>query len=79
MHKNAKDAIDEYNRKVEAGEIERAKAKDPIEKAKANPKSLRAAINAKCWDCSGYIRKEVINCPADDCPLWGVRPWVPKV
>lgn len=26
---------------------------DPIEKAKANPTSLRMAINAKCWDCVG--------------------------
>ena len=26
---------------------------DPIERARRNPTSLRLAITAKCWDCSG--------------------------
>lgn len=33
--------------KREAGELERL---DPIEKSHRNPKSLRLAINGKCWD-----------------------------
>lgn len=27
--------------------------RDPIEHARDDPKSLRKAINAKCWDCVG--------------------------
>jgi hypothetical protein len=48
---------------------------DPIAKAKANPKSLRAAINAKCFDCCCDQYKQVTHCLAIDCPLWNVRPW----
>lgn len=48
---------------------------DPIEKAKANPKSLRAAINAKCWDCSCGQRIEIRECPISACPLYGLRPY----
>ena len=40
-----------YLEKLKSGEIEKL---DPIQKAKANPKSLRAAINAKCFECSCY-------------------------
>ena len=50
---------------------------DPITKAKQNPKSLRFAINAKCYDCSCYQRNEVKHCTATDCSLHGVRPWQP--
>lgn len=60
-----------------AGEVVR---KDPIEKARENPKSLRLAINAKCYDCIGAgadpsPRKEIGQCPCQDCPLWPVRPF----
>ena len=72
------DALKEYNRKVAAGEITRASARTPAEKAKAYPKSLRAAINAKCWDCCGFQRKEVTLCEITDCSLWIHRPWQPK-
>lgn len=48
---------------------------NPIDKSAANPKSLRLAINAKCWDCSNYQREEVINCTVVSCPLHKVRPW----
>lgn len=53
---------------------------DPIEKARNNPKSLRLAINAKCWDCVGagsdpHPRKEIGNCVMTDCPLYPVRPY----
>lgn len=68
----------EYNRKIKAGEIPKPKFKTPLEKAKANPKSLRAALNAECWVCSGYQRHEVTICEIKDCPLWKLRPWQPK-
>ena len=44
------------------------------------PRSLRAAIDAKCRDCGGqeggarYWRVHVSACPVTDCPLWAVRP-----
>lgn len=48
---------------------------DPIEKARRNPQSLRAAINAKCWDCSCAQRVEIRRCPVTDCPLHHLRPY----
>ena len=69
------DALKEYQGKVKAGEIERPTILDPIEKAKANPKSLRMAINGKCYDCCCESRAEVKHCTATGCTLWNVRPW----
>jgi hypothetical protein len=53
---------------------------DPIEKAKKNPKSWRAAITAKCFDCEGRnadtgLRWRIGNCTIPDCPLYGFRPY----
>jgi hypothetical protein len=61
----------------EGGKMER---KDPIQKAKENPKSRTLAINAKCWDCQGAgenpgTRWLIGNCPCSDCPLFSVRPF----
>lgn len=62
----------------EAGEkIERL---DPIEKAARNPKSLRLAINAKCWDCVGgpadpAPRRRIGECAQTRCSLHPVRPY----
>lgn len=52
----------------------------PIEKAKRNPKSLRCAINGKCWDCIGAgadpnPRGAIRECAILDCTLWPVRPY----
>lgn len=54
--------------------------KDPIQKAKENPESLRLAINAKCWECIGAghdpnPRAEIKNCLCVDCPLYPLRPY----
>ena len=56
------------------------KCYDPIERAKRNPKSLRAAIDAKCWDCEGGDADpaphwRIGNCVCPDCPLYPVRPY----
>ena len=48
---------------------------DPMQKAAANPRSMRRAINAKCYDCSCFQKIEVKLCPSKDCPLWNLRPW----
>lgn len=53
---------------------------DPIEKAKKKPKSLRLAVNAKCWDCVGGTsdpgpRGRIRDCTVTRCPLHPVRPY----
>jgi len=50
----------------------------PVEKAHANPKSLRAAINGKCWDCTCGQRLEIARCEITDCTLHAVRPYKPR-
>lgn len=72
------DALKEYQRKIAAGEIERSASKNPAEKALANPKSMRAAINAKCYDCTGQQINEIRLCEMTDCPLYKFRPYQPK-
>lgn len=54
--------------------------KNPIEKARENPTSLRKAINGKCWDCIGAgqdpnPRRAIRKCVIKDCTLWPVRPF----
>lgn len=56
------------------------KTYDPMERALKNPTSLRAAIDAKCWDCQGRDsdpapRWRIGNCEMPDCPLYPVRPY----
>ena len=51
---------------------------NPIEKAKQNPKSMRLAINAFCYECMGFAkswRTDVRDCTAPNCPLYGFRPY----
>ena len=51
---------------------------NPLEKAKQNPKSMRLAINAFCYECMGYAkswRTDVRDCTAKNCPLFGFRPY----
>lgn len=53
---------------------------NPIEKSKREPKSLRLAITALCYDCVGAemadnYRQEVKNCTVKRCPVYHVRPW----
>ena len=52
--------------------------KNPLEKLQENPKSLRLAINAKCWDCSNFQREQIANCHLTKCGLWHVRPYQKK-
>ena len=53
--------------------------RDPMEKARKNPKSKRAAINAMCFDCvggnsDGGWRNLVETCQIENCPLFLHRP-----
>ena len=37
------------------------------------PMSLLKAVKAKCLDCSGYNKTEVLKCPITTCPLHSFR------
>ena len=52
----------------------------PTQRSRLQPKSLRLAINAQCYECIydksdvGSWRQQVAACPSADCPLFGHRP-----
>jgi hypothetical protein len=53
---------------------------DPLTKARANPTSLRLAINAKCYDCGGQDadpgwHDRIRHCAVPGCSLYPVRPF----
>jgi hydroxyethylthiazole kinase-like sugar kinase family protein len=75
INPKSKTALEAYTEKVRAGLVEKPVTLDPIEKAAANPKSLRMAINAMCYDCVCGNRAEVSRCEVKTCPLYQVRPW----
>jgi len=59
------------------GQLERL---DPLQRAATNPRSLRLAINAKCFDCEGgnadpSVQRRIGACEIRACPLWTVRPY----
>ena len=62
-----------YLEKIKKGEIKRL---NPMEKAAANPKSMRLAINANCYDCCGRDNwvKRTRECHIFDCPFYQLRP-----
>lgn len=60
-----------------------ARSFDPIGKARRNPRSMRLAINGKCWDCIGggadpNPRKMIRECSVTKCTLWPLRPYQRK-
>lgn len=55
----------------------------PTEKHVAEPRSLRKAVTAKCWDCVGAgqdpnPREQIRECPMTRCALHSVRPFQRK-
>lgn len=58
--------------------------KTPVEKLQKNPRSLRLAINAMCWECQGgggdpKVNHRIKNCEVGKiCPLYFVRPYQDK-
>lgn len=53
---------------------------NPIEASRARPRSFKAAIRAKCWDCEGQdadpcVNWRIGNCEITECPLWKLRPY----
>ena len=53
---------------------------NPVTRAKADPKSVRKAVNAMCWTCEGedadpHVSWRIGNCKCEaTCPLFAVRP-----
>ena len=79
------EALREYQRKVEAGEIERTAPKTPWEKLRERPTDKRR-IAAQCCQCMGWqegcdmppgVRADIRDCTAHGCPLYGARPYQP--
>ena len=73
-----------YQEMREQGLVEATVYTNPTEKAKANPKSLRAAVTAHCWECVGGEHSEkpkvlVRECGIVKCSLHGLRPWQIKI
>ena len=60
--------IAEYKRQI-------PKAYRAVYEKAVSGKSLRAAVNAQCLECTGWQRKEITFCSATICPLWMVRPY----
>ena len=77
--------MDKQKKSLETKEVN---LKNPLQKASANPKSLRFAINAFCFECMGghqdepfvtkEMRIEVATCTSPTCPLHRHRPWKKK-
>ena len=65
----------EYQARRKAGLV---KPMSPTEKAAKFPKSMRYAINAKCYDCTCFQKREITLCVMTDCPLWNFRPYQEK-
>lgn len=70
-------ANDQKNRLKSLGLL---KPTSPLNKALADPKSLRKAVTAFCYECVGGdgepgARIHVRNCTTRNCPLFRVRPW----
>lgn len=54
--------------------------KSPLERLAEEPKSLRRAITAFCYQCMGGdadqgVRGSIRACSSTSCPLWDVRPY----
>ena len=48
--------------------------REPYEKVIQNPKSLKWAMRAYCFDCCLDQRSEVKSCTATKCPFYNFRP-----
>ena len=70
--------LQEYQRKLASGEIEKSENKTPKQKWEDDKKSLRKSINYFCNQClggGGGVNNDIKNCTALDCALYHVRPY----
>jgi len=56
-------------------ELKKQAPRSPDQIATDNPKSMRAAVNFKCWQCSNFQKIEVTLCTVTGCGLYPFRPW----
>lgn len=52
--------------------------KNPNEKRLENPRSMRRAVDAMCYECMGMApsyRNDIRDCTAPNCPLFALRPY----
>ena len=75
--------LEEYRRKVLAGEVVRTEARDPWQKLRDAP-TLKRMLVAKCCECMGWqegedmptgLRSDIRACSATGCPLHDARPY----
>lgn len=78
--------LQEYQRKVASGEIERPVHKNPWDKLREKPTDRRR-ITAFCCMCMGWeegqpmpvgVRGDIRDCTSPRCPLFDVRPYQPS-
>ena len=63
--------------------LKNVQCRNPIDKSMRNPRSLRLAINAKCYECLGgssrdqntqrSVLRGIRECSAYWCPIYPVR------
>lgn len=49
-----------------------------LERALRGEASPRQAIKAKCLECCGNVRADVVGCTSYGCPLYAYRPYQPQ-
>lgn len=76
MSEKTREGLRRHREAVKNGEIEKV-SKTPVQKLEGNPKSLRLAVNAMCYQCMGNSNtpSEIRDCTAKKCALYNVRPY----
>ena len=65
------------NQKIEAALAEANDIyRELLEKVLTRQASPAKAVKAKCLECVGYSRQEIVDCSAEGCPLFRYRPFV---
>ena len=65
------------NQKIEAALADATDIyRELLEKVLTRQASPAKAVKAKCLECVGYSRQEIVDCSAEGCPLFRYRPFV---
>ncbi len=65
----------EYTRKITLRRNRMPSAYRGIYDRAVSGQSLRAAVNAQCLECVGWMKNEIRECTDAACPLFAVRPY----
>jgi len=74
MNEKAMEGLKKYRDAVKSGEIVPEKL-SPLQRAERNPTSLKMAIIAKCYECSGEYADGRKDCGIKSCPLYRWMPY----